>query len=356
MRAHVRSRQQRLIDLVREHGAVSVRALAEQLDVHVVTVRRDLDLMVEAGQLGRRHGAAVWLGPDERTAAEDGVLIGMLVPVRDYYFGEIIRGAREAASGLGMRLMLTLGEYEPADDAVQVQRMLDSEVDGMLLAPAFETGRFQEEAWQRLAASGLPAVVLERRMAPGNPLARYDAVYADHAHGVAEALRHLVESGRRRVAMLARNTAPGARYHEGYLAGLDELGLQAPFPVLPAAGQFMDLEAFASNVRRITGAVREGSLDGLIVQNDESALELLTALIDEGLDIPGELAIIAYDDEIAEFGAIPLSAVAPPKREVGRRAVHLLAARMAERENGTEAETIQHQALLPTLRLRASTP
>src|SRR5699024_662493 len=47
-----------------------------------------------------------------------------------------------------------------------------------------------------------------------------------------------------------------------------------------------------------------------------------------GLSIPGDLAMVSYDDEGAEFAEIPLTAVSPPKRRLGRLAAEILLHRL----------------------------
>ncbi|MGW7355316.1 substrate-binding domain-containing protein [Streptomyces sp. NPDC054802] len=65
--------------------------------------------------------------------------------------------------------------------------------------------------------------------------------------------------------------------------------------------------------------------------------------------VPGDLAVVSYDDEVAGLGDLPLSAVAPSKHEVGVSAVELLAARVAEPDRPRRQVSI-----LPELRVRAS--
>ena len=70
--------------------------------------------------------------------------------------------------------------------------------------------------------------------------------------------------------------------------------------------------------------------------------------------MPEDLALIAYEDEVAGLADVPLSAIAPPKRSVGELAAKLLLQRLAERRSGLSPAPRQHLELLPELRIRSS--
>jgi len=80
------------------------------------------------------------------------------------------------------------------------------------------------------------------------------------------------------------------------------------------------------------------------------AIQVVQRLAELGVRVPEDLALIAYDDEVAALADTPLTAVAPPKREVGRHATELLVERLSQ---GADAPR-QHLTLLPRLRVRDS--
>jgi DNA-binding LacI/PurR family transcriptional regulator len=90
-------------------------------------------------------------------------------------------------------------------------------------------------------------------------------------------------------------------------------------------------------------------LDAALVHTDEDALRLLQALHQRGLRVPDDLALVAYDDEVAALADVPLTAVAPPKRELGEAAVSVLLDRV---RSGRGIH--RHLDLLPSLRVRVS--
>jgi DNA-binding LacI/PurR family transcriptional regulator len=74
---------------------------------------------------------------------------------------------------------------------------------------------------------------------------------------------------------------------------------------------------------------REG-ITALIVHSDPYAIRVAQACAETGVDVPGDLALVSYDDEIAHLGEPALTAVRPPKNHVGRLAVEVLVSRLLD--------------------------
>ncbi|MFD6419732.1 LacI family DNA-binding transcriptional regulator [Streptomyces sp. NPDC060194] len=347
---HAEERHQALLGRLREKGSVRVTDFAEELGVSPITVRRDVESLAERGLLARVHGGAVL--PQERAAGtparvrsgSEGLVFGLIVPAADYYYPEVIKGAHEAAARLGVRLVLGISQYRHEEERAQAERMLADGIDGLLVTPC---GPAAGQSW--LAGLPVPYVLVERR--PGDELLDAERVVTDHVYGAGIAVRHLVAAGRDRVGLMLRDDSPhGAQVLAGYLAGLEAAGLGAPEPgplrLPPPAGDAAErerlLDAFAD-------AVEGGRLDAALIHNDHDALVLLQRLRARGVEVPGAVAIVAYDDEVASLADIPLTAVAPPKQAVGAAAVDLLAERLAE-----PGRARRRLAILPELHVRAS--
>ena len=63
---------------------------------------------------------------------------------------------------------------------------------------------------------------------------------------------------------------------------------------------------------------------------DAEAIALVQRCEERHLSVPGDLSIVAYDDEVAGLFSPPLTAVRPPRRSIGRAAVRLVADRLAD--------------------------
>ncbi|MFI8322503.1 substrate-binding domain-containing protein [Streptomyces sp. NPDC085529] len=359
MRESAAERHARLLDLVRERGTVRVAELAGLLGVSPVTARRDAEALASRGLLDRVHGQVSWPrpaapgAPQPGPGAGEGLVLGLLAPSATYYFAEVIRGAHEAAARAGARLVLRISDYRPEEDRARTEGLLAAGAEGVLVAPGWRgpEDRYAYGDWP--ARLPVPAVLLERRAEPGSPLDGLDRVSSDHAHGVLLALRHLIGLGHATPLLVARGDSPTAlAVRAGYAEALAVLGREEPRPVIDSVPAEADPEGFGRAVRALYEEVRSGRASAALVHNDVDAIEIVQRLAPLGVRVPEDLALIAYDDEVAALADTPLTAVAPPKRQVGRHATELLVERLT---GGADEEAAsRHVSLLPRLRVRAS--
>jgi DNA-binding LacI/PurR family transcriptional regulator len=86
------------------------------------------------------------------------------------------------------------------------------------------------------------------------------------------------------------------------------------------------------------------------VHADREAIGLLERARDQGLAVPGELAVVSYDDEVAAASDPPLTAVRPERHRLGALAADLVLARVAD----TGERPVHRVQLWPTLAIRES--
>ncbi|MFD6888838.1 substrate-binding domain-containing protein [Streptomyces sp. NPDC059957] len=371
---HAEERQQAILRRVREAGSMRVTDFAAELGVSVVTVRKDVEVLAERGLLARVHGGAMlpedWaetapataapaaargnpaapaagVGPGAGPGAGRPLVLGLIVPSSAYYYPEVIKGAREAADALGVRLTLAVSTYDVETEKTQAARMVADGVDGLLLSPSAADGKPGGQWYEEL---GVPVVLIERR--PEQQGSAAEHVGTDHGYGARLAVRHLLDTGRSRIALVMRGGTPTAPWiKKGYYAAVEEAG-----PEVAEHALFLDLAQFGAGdavyeevMASFVEAVREGRVDAALVHPDHEAMVLMQRLRGASLAVPGDVALVSYDDEVASLADLPLSAVAPSKHEVGVTGVELLVRRL--REPGRPRRRI---AILPELRVRAS--
>ncbi|GAA3174079.1 substrate-binding domain-containing protein [Nonomuraea roseoviolacea] len=396
-------RRAQVVELLRRRGVVRVNELAAELDVSVITVRRDIALLSSQGLLRRVRGGAVLHGsavadtlagvtpqgtppapepgqeagaasvrsvtgpgavpgeaapttvpggqvggPDQEQAR---ATVGMVVPSLDYYWPDVIRGAREAAAASGARLVLRGATYQAADERRQLSRLVGTAgVDGLLVAPT-TTGDEGEELVRWLQGAGVPVVLVERAATVGPHREAMESVVSDHVFGAAMAVRHLATLGHRRVGVLTTTQSPTTPHvRRGWRQACGELGLPLDgTPDLTTVDQRDP--GWPEALDAVLDACVASGTTALLVHSDPEAIRLVERCQERGIRVPGDLSVVTYDDEVAELCDPPLTAVRPPKAAIGRAAYRLLAERLADED----PQRPTHRVVIePRLIVRAS--
>ena len=194
--------------------------------------------------------------------------------------------------------------------------------DGLLFSPL---GLGNDDA--SLLQVDFPLVLLGERIFDG-PV---DHITMENVEGARAATEHLLDRGRRRIAIV------GA--HEGEVIGSAGLRLAGHRAALEARGLPFDesLVVDAGPWHRVNGAEamrrlldRGVEFDSVFALNDELALGALRVLRERGIDVPGAVAIIGFDDiDEAQYSLPSLTTVDPGRREIARMAVELLLERIS---------------------------
>lgn len=358
MREPVEVRRQRILAAVESRGSARVSELADELEVSVVTVRRDVEELAREGRLRRGHGVvrsvlAAHTRPAPRTPAGDTVAV--VVPERHTYLYEALHGARSVLEAAGLRIALHIAPLAGGSERALAERALADGAAGLLLAPRWRTRADEEADHAWLAALDVPAVLMERRPAPGTALHAMDSVCSDHAHGVRLAVEHLVGLGHRRIVFATRDDSPTARTLRAacaHIARAHPLVEQWAWTLsTPEAGR--DGPYPAAQTAPLHRVLRETGATAAVLHGDVDALMLVQQLAEHGVRVPRDCSVVAYDDVVAGLGTTPLTAVAPPKAEVGRAAAELLLQRLGTA--GGDRAPVRRVELLPALSVRGST-
>ncbi|ONI80382.1 LacI family transcriptional regulator [Saccharothrix sp. ALI-22-I] len=344
-------RRELILSAVRAHGVVRLSDLVEQLGVTAVTVRRDVTALADRGLVSRVHGGITMPHhgdppPSPRSAH---TLVGMVAPSEEYYWPAVIQGAQAAVTAAGGRLALRTSCYDAVEDRRQVIRLLDRGVQTLLVAPN-TTGVAGIDLLRWLSGLSVPVVLIERMPPPELPTIGLDAAVTDHALGAGLAVRHLATLGHRTVGLVLSRLSPHhAAIRDGWSAAVSSLGM--PVDGVPA----LDVPSYGSAGWAqacddvLDQCVRAG-VRALLVHADREAIGLLDRARDRGFDVPGDLAVVSYDDEVAAASDPPLTAVRPQKHRLGALAAQLALARVADPLD----RPVHRVALWPSLTVRES--
>jgi DNA-binding LacI/PurR family transcriptional regulator len=350
-------RRAHVLAMLERDGAVRVAQLMDDLGVAPVTLRRDLAQMEREGLLVRVHGGAVPSAGsfDDADAAPSAASsrtgsIAMLVPSLSFYWPSVVRGAETEATRHGFRVVLRGASYELQDERPVLERLVHTEgVRGLVVAPNTDTPHAQDVV-QWLAGCGVPNVLVERDAVLLPDRSPVENVTTDHALGAVLAARHLAALGHRKVGLIiARDSPTSRKIAAGWQAACLELGL-TPSDHFETSLPPRTSPDFSAVVDATLDAALSNSVTAILVHSDPEAMAFVDLALNRGISVPGDLSIVAYDDEVAELFTPALTAVSPPRAAVGAAAVELLARRLDD-----PTRPVHRVVLNPTLNVRDST-
>lgn len=329
------------------------RELADSLSVSVNTLRRAVSQLVHEGVVLRRQGAGTFVRPKDPppgmpTHAHTVTrrLVGVLVPSTTYYYPRVIDGIQRHLREAGAGVMLASSKYDPDLERDELRAMLETGVHGLLLVPNLHLMDDPQGYVDGLGELPVPYVLVERHPPDPAPDDPTTYVKTDHAGGVYRAVKHLRSLGHRRVGLMGRRLTGTS---EMIARGFTEAARLLDIDLVEGAETRREEWSPAETADYVRHCARTG-VTAVFCHGDRDAASLAVHARRHGLDVPGDLAVVAYDDEVAEVGDIPLTAVSPPKEEVGGLAAQLLLRRL-DRPDRAPTHRIQLQ---PRLVVRAS--
>ncbi|MEV8148845.1 substrate-binding domain-containing protein [Arthrobacter sp. NPDC080073] len=299
--------------------------LAMQTGLSLTTVRRAFDELVEAELVVRRQGAGSFVAEPRPVLRRSRYAVGVLLPDTQLYYPRVLQGIEETLRANGVSLQLSAYNYDPSLEDTGIQRMLESGVDGLILVPTLTGISDPHARAQDLMLKGVPVVLLERSLTDLGPADRTEHVCSDHAGGAYDAVAHLRGLGHPSVSLLTRGgTATEPAIVAGYLRAAEDFGFA------PHLERATKTEWEAGAAQEMLEFLRFHAATAALVFGDREATQIQAAARRAGLRVPEDLALVSYDDELADLAEVPLTAVAPPKHRLGRIAAEVMLRRLKE--------------------------
>ena len=300
---------------------ITIKDVAREADVSVSTVSKiinntkrfsnEVELRVKSAVerlefKPNPHARSVSTG---RTHAIGVVILDIANP----YYAAVVKGISREADAAHHTVLLADADERPNRERSLIET-LAQRVDGLVLAGS----RLSDEDICALAVHK-PIVTIGR--IPGPPVL---SVVSDEYDIAFQLTRHLLTSGRKRIAFLAGPPFwVNVERQRGYLDALEEAGL--PAMICPLDSPSIEGGASLAGVL-LMGANRP---DGILAYNDLAAMGLMSVARDLNVRIPEDVAVAGIGDiPFAALVSPPLTTAAVPSLELGRAAAALLIARL----------------------------
>ena len=310
------------------NSAPTIHTVADAAGVSIASVSRVLNGLTTNSETIRRVRDAVnEVGYVPNSAAKSlktsqtGQVAFAMENIGNAAYLAMVQAIQPVLRSAGLRLLLHSTDADTNDEIDVLRSLGQRYVDGLILCPLRVTRRHVTE----LKRAQAPVVVIGQ-LPESCPV---DNVYVDSRPGVAGAVSHLADQGRRRIALVNGpvDTVPGAKRYAGYQDGLADGGILEESDLV--AFTDFTVEGGAKATAKML-RLRDRP-DAIFAANDLMALGVLQAVREAGLDVPRDIAVVGMDDtELATTAWPPLSSVSLGAPERGRLAAELLLERLTD--------------------------
>jgi LacI family transcriptional regulator len=302
--------------------AVRLKDIARDLGVSVITVSKALrdhsDISQETKarvlkrcrELNYRPNLAARALVTGRTN-----MLGFVVPdLLNSFFSEIVRSVSATLQGTGYTLVTTSSEEDSKHEKQAVEQLITRGVDVLLVA----SSQWTVEMFRRVEEAGIPYILIDRSF---TELAAHFVGVNDEEVG-ALATRHLAEVGCKRIAHIGGSgLSPMVGRMEGYKRTLANLGL-ANHAELIYNVERVEERGDATGYKAANKLLQQSPPpDGIFCYNDAIAYGAIAAVLEAGLRVPEDVAIVGCGNLIYnKFLKVPLSSIDQQTAAIGQRA------------------------------------
>lgn len=333
----------------RGSGNPTIMDVAREAGVSAITVSRALRTpdRVSGDTRARVEAAVRSMGytPDpaaQALASHRSDIVGVLVPsVTNSVFLDTMRGIYEVSETSEFRVQIGNTRYSAEEEERLLKIFLSQRPAGLIV-----TGIDQSDGATALLHDAPCPVVQTTETGP----APIDMMVGfSHTQAARAAALHLSEQGYRRIGFLgARRDPRSSRRLTGFRAGLEGQGLYSPARVLFSDSP-SSVPLGAAQLAELLS--RDPQADAVLCNNDDLALGVLFECQRRGIDVPQTFGICGFNDIDTMASAHPtLTSVRTPRLEIGRQAMAMILARLADQDPGPVTRDLGY-TLIP----RAST-
>lgn len=245
--------------------------------------------------------------------------IAMLITdTRNPIFPEMAAGVDDVLKEFGYSLSIISTHDDIGTEAKEIEKIKARGIDGIVTSAAL----LYDENIGTLVRSGFPVVSVLRRVYECDGL---DYVIVDNEEGGYLAAEHLIRLGHKAIAVIKgpSNTSTGVERFHGALNAIRDYGLSIRDDLL-GQGDFFKKSGYLLAQNMLKGR-KDNRLSAIYACNDDMALGAFEAILDMGLRIPEDVALVGFNNvEVTALRGVEITSVSQRKHEMGRLAAKRL--------------------------------
>jgi DNA-binding LacI/PurR family transcriptional regulator len=252
----------------------------------------------------------------------DSLVIGLIITdIGNPFFSNVAKGVEDVAYKNKHILMICNTNESPGKEKFFLNSLLSEKVSGVIIVPTIGNGN--EKFFENLVAEGFPMVTVDRRIKNLN----IDTVSLNNKAGGYLATRQLLKNGHKRIGIICgiKGLSNTEERLEGYRKAIMEAGLSISEELI-TYGNYVESGGREAMSRLLS---LDNPPTAVFSTNNLMTLGCIKELYSHKISIPGEIALIGFDDSNwAEVLIPPLTTVKQPGYELGVNAAELLIKRL----------------------------
>ena len=268
--------------------------------------------------------------------------IGLVITtIANPFYTELSQGIEATAIRLGYNIILCSTNYDLSVEKQYIDMLRSKGVDGII----FTSAHMGDPNIIGLAEEGFPIILVNRRTYHPMVRERVDYVGVDNIRGGFLAVEHLIKLGHKRIGVIGGSSESSVGFErlQGGKKALTAYGLEERGDYF-LEGDFLKGSGYQGGKKFLK--MKEPPT-AIFAANDYMALGTYQAIVEEGLKIPEEIALVGFNDiEFTSMKGIELTTIGQKKYEMGAMAVKTLIERIEGRETGPSEEIILEPELI----------
>ena len=267
-------------------------------------------------------------------------ILGVIIPETSIsFFSKAISGVQEIAASAGYQVMICSSHESVEIEKQNVQTLLNSRVDGLIISVSKETRNIEHLA--KILDKRVPTVFFDRVCESLHAT----KVVADNFTIAFKTTEHLITTGRKRIVFVAgpQNLYNSRKRLEGYREALKKYNLTVDERLII----YSNYEG--ENVKTYTESLLalKPPVDAIFAINDRTAIEMIHLIKQRQLKVPEDIAVVGFNNErFAAFFDPPLSSVDHPAFEMGKAAAELLLQHIDNAKLPTQKRVIKSDLII----------
>ena len=244
-------------------------------------------------------------------------VIGLVVPQISYFFfPSVIRGIEEIVHNKGYNLLILQSNESYEREVENLNILISNNVEGILASVSLKTKNFDH--FQHIIDIELPIVFFDRIIMDLNA----DCVLVDDVTGSFKAINHLLEKGKKRIAICTGNLnlLISRNRLQGYKTALIQNGIPVDDDLIISCETPEETE---KEILRLLNL--KNPPDSIFAISDLTMTGVMKAIYRENLKVPEDIAVIGFCEEpFRSMYNPPLTAIQPMGFEIGRKSAEIL--------------------------------